>query len=1158
MIHADFVHLHLHTEYSLLDGAIRIDDLVARARELKMPAVAITDHGNIFGAFDFYKKASKEGIKPIIGCEMYIAPESRFKQSKVDNADNEATNNHLVLIVKDETGYKNLCKLITIANFEGFYYKPRIDKEVLAKYCEGLICLTACLKGEISYHILKDRYDKAREAALWYKNVFGEDFFFEIQENGLPEQKIVNEGLLAFSKELNIPLVATNDCHYLKKEDHRFHDILLCIQTGKTVKDENRLKMTVNEFYLKTPEEMKERFSYIPEAIENTIKIAERCSFGFKEQTYHFPNLGIPESEVVTTFEKKVNEGFEKEIDKLLAETSGRFTRKDYENRLQFEIDTIKKMGFTGYFLIVHDFIAYARSKGIPVGPGRGSAAGSLVAYCLGITRIDPMRYNLLFERFLNPDRATMPDVDVDFSQDRRGEVIDYIVGKYGKDMVSQIITFGSMKAKMVVRDVARAMALPLSEANRIAKMIGDAKTIKDALKAEPSLNKIYQDDPQIKELIDFSISLEQFPRHASTHAAGVVIADKPLVEYMPLHKGKEGEALTQFPMKILEEFGLIKFDLLGLKTLTMIEQALRKIEQNYGVKINFDEIKLNDPKVYELFSRGDTTGIFQFESTGMKSWLTKLKPTKFEEIVAMNALYRPGPMDLIPDFIERKNGLKKVEYIFPELEDILKETYGVMIYQEHVMQISMVIAGFTRGEADLLRKAMAKKNAEQLRKLGEEFVARAVERGYDRQKVEKLFDQIEKFGSYGFNKSHSVAYAFVAYHTAYIKAYYPEEFFAALLNTEIGDPDKFNAHIAECKERGIKILPPDINESDVDFTVDKQKQIRFGLSAIKNVGIKAVEEIIKERKANGSFSSFYNFLERLSGAKINKKVVESLIKCGALDSLGGHRRQYLEFYDVIIQKVNENKAKKKDFMVSMFEEEKNVDNLEDLPKVEPFSISQILAFEKETLGIFLSGHPLEEYEEELKQLIDDNDKCDKLINKVDNELVHLGGIITDVKIKRSKAGKKWASAKLEDLTGSVELIVYEEVLNKFESNLTSDTPCYVKGNIKKDGNELKLYVKEVLPLEQAWSKEVKGVSIVVDEYVVSKELLTELKTYLKSYKGSKNVPVYFKVNLDKVETIIAVSREYWVEPTVVFGKNIRNLFPGCTVKLTKEEFSYV
>jgi len=1158
MIHSNFVHLHLHTEYSLLDGAIRIDDLVARAKELKMPAVAITDHGNIFGAFDFYSKAVKEGVKPIIGCEMYIAPESRFKQSKTDNHDGEATNYHILLLVKNETGYKNLCKLITIANFEGFYYKPRIDKEVLAKYNEGLICLTACLKGEISSHILKDRYDKAKEAALAYKNIFGNDFYFEIQENGLPEQKIVNDGLLQLSKDLGIPLVATNDCHYLKKEDHRFHDILLCIQTGKTVKDENRLKMTVNEFYLKTPEEMTERFSYIPEAIENTIKIAESCYFEFKKQPYHFPSLGIPEEDILKTFEKKVYEGFEREIEKLLAETSGRFTRQDYENRLKFEMETIKKMGFASYFLIVHDFIAFARSKGIPVGPGRGSAAGSLVAYCLGITRIDPMKYNLLFERFLNPDRATMPDVDVDFSQDRRGEVIDYIVNKYGKEMVSQIITFGSMKAKMVVRDVARAMAIPLSEADRIAKLIGDAKTIKDALKAEPQLNKIYQEDSQIKELINFSMSLEQFPRHASTHAAGVVIADKPLVEYMPLHKGKEGEALTQFPMKILEEFGLIKFDLLGLKTLTMIEKALKMIEKNYSKKINFDEITFDDPKVYELFSKGDTTGIFQFESSGMKSWLTKLKPTKFEEIIAMNALYRPGPMDLIPDFIERKNGKQRVDYLFPELEEILKETYGIMVYQEQVMQISIVVAGFTRGEADLLRKAMAKKDTEKLAKLGEDFISRAVKKGFDKQKVEKLFDQISKFGSYGFNKSHSAAYAFVAYHTAYIKTYYPEEFFAALLNTEIGDPDKFNAHIKECKERGIKILPPDINESEVDFTVDKQKQIRFGLSAIKNVGIKAVEEIIKERETNGKFKSFYDFLERIGGSKVNKKVVESLIKCGALDSLGGHRRQYLEFYDVIMQKVNENKNKKKDFMVAIFEEEKNDKKFDKLPEVEQFSSSQILAFEKETLGIYLSGHPLEEYEEELKQLIDDNDKCERLIDKVDNELVYLGGIITDLKIKRSKAGKKWASAKLEDLTGSVEVIFYEEVLNKFESAITSDAPCYVKGNIKKDGSDLKVYVKEVLPLEQAWGKEVKGVSICIDDYLITEGLLGELKAYLKSYKGVRNVPVYFKINLDGFETLIAVSRDYWVEPTVVFGKNIRNLFPGCSVKLTKEEFSYV
>ncbi|GAB4431053.1 MAG: DNA polymerase III subunit alpha [bacterium] len=1157
MVHSDFVHLHLHTEYSLLDGAIRIDDLVKRAKELKMPAIAITDHGNIFGAYDFFEKATAEGVKPILGCEMYIAPESRFKQSKNDK-DGEANNYHLLLLVQNERGYKNLCKLITIANFEGFYYKPRIDKEVLEKYSEGLICLTACIKGEIAAHLLKDRYDDAKKAALEYKRIFGaENFYFEIQENGLPEQRKVNDGLVQLSKETAIPLVATNDCHYLMKEDFRFHDILLCIQTGKTVKDENRLKFSVNEFYMKTPEEMKERFSYIPEAIENTIKIAESCYFSFRKKEYHFPNLGIPESEIVSTFEEKVYKGFEAHISRLLADTGGRYTREDYENRLKFEIETIKKMGFPGYFLIVHDFIAYARSKGIPVGPGRGSAAGSLVSYCLGITSIDPLKYNLLFERFLNPDRASMPDVDVDFSQDRRGEVIDYIVNKYGKEMVSQIITFGSMKAKMVIRDVARAMDLPLSEADRIAKMIGDAKTIKEALKVEPQLSRIYEEDPKIKELIDFSISLEQFPRHASTHAAGVVIADKPLVEYMPLHKGKEGEALTQFTMKTLEKMGLIKFDLLGLKTLTMIEKALNMIEKNYGVKINLEELTFDDPKVFELFAKGDTTGIFQFESTGMKSWLMKLKPTKFEEIIAMNALYRPGPMDLIPDFIERKNGKQQVEYIFPELEEILKETYGIMVYQEQVMQISIKIGGFTRGEADLLRKAMAKKDVDNLAKLGEAFISKAVEKGFERHKVEKLFDQISKFGSYGFNKSHSAAYAFVAYHTAYIKTYYSEEFFAALLNTEIGDPDKFTAHIKECKERGIKILPPDVNESEVDFTVDKQKQIRFGLSAVKNVGIKAVEEIIKEREANGKFKSFYDFVKRVGGSKVNKKVVESLIKCGALDSLGGHRGQYLEFYDVVMQKVNDSKNKKKDFMISIFEEEKTENKEEELPTVEPITISQILSFEKETLGIYLSGHPLEEFEEELKQLIDESEKCIRLIDKNDNELVRLGGLVADLKIKRSKTGKKWATARLEDLTGSVEIILYEDALKKYETTVTSEMPCYVKGNIKKDGNEVRVYVKDILPLDQAWAKEVKGVSINMEDSFVTREFINELKNYIKSYRGRNNVPVYFNVKSNGTEAVITVPRDYWIEPNVMFGKNLKTLFPFCFVKLTKEDLFY-
>lgn len=1149
VIHANFVHLHVHTEYSLLDGAIRIDDLAKRAKELKLPAIAITDHGNIFGAWDFFTKLKNAGVKPILGCEMYIAPESRFKKDKEGNSE---VAYHLILLVKDKIGYKNLCKLITAANFEGFYHKPRIDKEILSKHSEGLIGLTACLKGEVSAYLVKSNYERAKDVALLYKDIFGEgNFYFEIQENNIPEQKIVNDGLLKLSKEICVPLVATNDCHYLNKEDYRFHDVLLCIQTGKSIKDENRLRMNSNEFYLKTPDEMQERFSYIPEAIENTVKIAEKCYFDFENDGYHFPSLGMSNEETYKKFEEEVYKGFEKYIDRLISESGGEYTRSDYEERLKFEIDTIKKMGFPGYFLIVSDFIAKAREKGIPVGPGRGSAAGSLVSYCLGITRIDPLKYKLLFERFLNPDRATMPDVDVDFSQDRRGEVIDYIVNKYGKDMVAQIITFGSMKAKMVVRDVARAMDIEYAEADKIAKMIGNAKTIKEALEKEPLLSKIYREDPKVKELIDFSISLEQFPRHASTHAAGVVIADKPIVEYMPLYRGKENEALTEFPMKILENFGLIKFDLLGLKTLTMIEMALKMIHKNYGVKIDFDNISFDDPKVFELFANGDTTGIFQFESSGMKACLSRLKPTKFEEIIAMNALYRPGPMDLIPDYIKRKKGEAAVEYDFPELEDILKETYGIMVYQEQVMLISMKIGGLSRGEADMLRKAIGKKDADKLQKLGEIFISRAIERGYDKQKVERLFEQIQKFGLYGFNKSHSAAYAFVAYHTAYIKTYYREEFFAALLNTETSDPDKFVAHIKECKEKGIKILPPDINESEVDFTVDSKKQIRFGLSAIKNVGKAAVEEILKERNVGGRFKNFFDFIERLSDRKVNKKVIESLIKCGALDSLGGHRGQYLEYYETVMQRVQERKGKKKAFMNAMFEEK--TQEYEELPLVEPLTSSQVLAFEKEMLGIYLSGHPLEAYENELKQIVDNH--CETLCLKQDKDLVRLGGIITNLQEKQTKKGKKMGIAKLEDMTGSVEIILYEEVYNKYGLKISSDTPYYVKGNLSVDGSDVKVYVTEILPLEVACSKEVKGVLINVDSNEISKEFTAELKSYINGFKGKRTVPVYIGVNVENVaNAVITLPRDYWVEPSLAFGKNFKSFFPTCGIKFTKSE----
>lgn len=1156
---ADFVHLHLHTEYSLLDGAIRIEDLVKRAKELKMRALAITDHSNIFGSFDFFSLAKKHGVKPILGCEMYIAPESMYKKGINGNGERSEENYfHLVLIVKNDIGYKNLCKLLTAANFEGFYYKPRIDKDILKKHSEGLIGLSACLKGEISHLILKNNQSDAEKTALIYKEIFGEDnFYLEIQENGLPEQKVVNNGLIEISRKYNIPLVATNDCHYLNKEDYAFHDILLCIQTKKTVHEKDRLRMATNEFYLKTPEEMKERFAHVPQAIENTLKIAESCYFDFITDGFHFPDLGIPKDEVEKVFLKEVLEGFESNIDRLVENSNGRFTKKDYEERLDFELSVIKKMGFQGYFLIVSDFIKFARNNEIPVGPGRGSAAGSLVAYCLGITKLDPLKYDLLFERFLNVDRATMPDVDVDFCQDRRGEVIDYIISKYGKDKVAQIITFGSMKARAVIKDVARALEIPYAEADKITKLIPANKTIKEALELEPQLKKMYKESPSIKELIDYSLSLEKLPRHTGIHAAGVVIADKSMDYYMPLHRGENGEVVTQFPMKIIEKMGLIKFDLLGLKTLTMLKDAVRNIKKTHGVEIDLDNLPLDDPKVYELLASGDTTGVFQLESSGMKQLLKKLKPSTFEDIIAAVALYRPGPLGsgMDKEFIARKHGHLKVEYEIPELEEILKDTYGVIVYQEQVMLIATKIADFSKGEADTLRKAMSKKLAEELDKLENDFVERAVKKGYERAKVQKLFDQIKKFGEYGFNKSHSAAYALITYQTAYVKAHYPLEFVAALLTSEITDTDKVVKHINECREKGIEILPPDIHESDETFTVTKDGKIRFGLGAIKNVGMAAIEVIKEEKNKNGKFKNFIDFVERVAGAKVNKKVIESLIKSGALDSLGGHRAQYLEYLDILLQKVTENKTKKKDFMPAMFDLQDSEDKIEKLPEVEKFPMSQILAFEKEVLGFYVSGHPLLEFSSEIKHFIDTT--ISSIANRLDNTIISLAGIISSRKETKTKAGKKMGIIRLEDLTGSVEVIFYSDVYEKYRNLISSDEPLYIKGTITTDtdGTTKKIIAKEVLYLREAWGMDVKSVVISTHEENINDDFLEQMRSYLKTYSGKRAVPVILNViTQEGIAVEVAIPKDYWVEPSLAFCKNFPLFFEGSDFKFIKSE----
>ncbi len=1150
---SDFVHLHLHTEYSLLDGAIRIEDAIKKAVEYGMPALAITDHSNIFGSYEFFIKAQDAGIKPILGCEVYVAPESRFK--KQQGSEGEGNYFHLVLLVKDHTGYKNLCRLLTDANFEGYYYKPRVDKEILNKYKEGLIALSACLKGEVSFHLDKGKYSEAKKRALEYKAIFGEDFYLEIQDNGLKAQQIVNEELIKLSKELNIPLVATNDCHYLRKEDAKFHDLLLCIQTQTTVDDPKRLKMESDEFYFKSPEEMRESFSHVPEAIENTVKIADKCYFLFEKTGYHFPSAYGSKEEAEELFVRLVKQGFDEKIDRLLKECEGRFSKKDYEDRLDYEVSIIKKMGFPSYFLIVHDFIKFARDNGIPVGPGRGSAAGSLVAYLLGITSIDPLKYNLLFERFLNPDRTSMPDVDVDFCHDRREEVINYIKNKYGKDMVAQIITFGAMKAKQVIKDVARAMNRSFQETNALTKLIGNAKTIQEALEKEEPFKNIYESSKEIKELIDFSKALEKLPRHTSIHAAGIVIADKPLVEYMPLSRGKsEEERLTQFPMAYIEKMGLIKFDILGIKTLTAIKDTIDRVFQRTGIKIDIDNLDLKDSKVYELLAKGDTTGVFQLESAGMKEILRKLKPTFFEEIIAVNALYRPGPLGsgMVESFILRKHGKEKIEYDLPELKDILSDTYGIVLYQEQVMQIAGKIGGFSKGEADNLRSVISKKKVSEIPKIKEEFIKRSVERGFDKGKVEKLFDKIEKFGEYGFNKSHSAAYAMVAFQTAYLKAYYPAEFIASLMTIEIDSTERIVIYINECKKHGIEVLPPDINESNESFTVTGDREIRFGLTAIKNVGKAAVLDIMEERK-KGRFKDFVDFIKRMSTKKINKAVIESLIKSGAMDSLGGHRGQYLEHYEGLIEKLS-GKKNKKDNMMNIFGNTEEFEEKIELPESAELSKSQILSFEKEVLGFYLSGHPLIEYEDMIKSLSDTTISGIRTFEN--NKNLSLVGIVLSVQEKNiKKTGKKMAILNIEDLTGTIEAVVYSEPYEKYKDLLKRDEPLYFKGVVSKEDNKSKIIVNVVMTMDMSWAKEIRSVKIIANKKSINQQVLKDLKSLISTYKGVSNVPVAIAIKTeDNKEIDILAPKDFWIEPSPSFYSNFKTCFSDMELYFSKKE----
>lgn len=1047
----EFTHLHVHTEYSLLDGAAKIKNLIERAKQLDMKSIAITDHGVMYGTINFYQEAIKNNIKPILGCETYLASGSRFDKSP--SKDNFYY--HLILLAENNTGWHNLIKLISHASLEGFYYRPRIDIELLEKYHEGLIALSACMAGPISKNLLNGLDDKALDYALKLNNIFGDgNFYLELQEHNLPEQKLLNQQIIKLARQTNLPLVCTNDVHYIYKEDYEAHDILLCIQTGKKVDDENRMRYGTDQLYLKSQEEMNELFSFIPEALENTTKIAQRCNVQIEFNKYKLPKYKLANKNAFD---------YMKELCEKNLPLRYQIVTEQIKKRLDYELDTINQMGFADYFLIVWDFINFARKNNIPVGPGRGSAAGSIVSYCLGITNVDPIKYDLLFERFLNPERISMPDIDVDFCYERRQEVIDYVIKKYGDDHVSQIITFGTMAARAVIRDVARVMDISYAIADRTAKMIPMELgiTINKALEANPELLSLYNSDLLIKKLIDMSIKLEGLPRHSSTHAAGVLICDKPVTEYVPLNKQNDGTISTQFTMNTIADLGLLKMDFLGLRTLTVIQNTIDEIKRNKNIELDINKIDLSDKNVYELISSGKTEGIFQLESNGMKQFMKELKPKVIDDIVAGISLYRPGPMDFIDKYIAGKNNPEQIKYLHEKLEPILKDTYGCIVYQEQVMRIVRDLAGYSFGRSDLVRRAMAKKKADVMEKERHNFiygieneVAGCVKNGIPEDIANKIFDEMIDFAKYAFNKSHAVCYSIISFQTAYLKCYYPTEFMAALLTSVVDFSNKVAEYIAECKSMNIKLLPPDVNESQSNFSVSG-KNIRFGMSAIKGIGKNIVQKIISERDLNGPYENLSEFVRRLNGDDLNKRNIENMIKCGMFDSLGAKRSQYLQVYQQILNGVHHNKKNTMQGQISMFDmmEEDN-QQIEDLPDIDEFDKKDLLAFEKEILGIYISGHPLEELETQLKKYTNTNSLELTNNNIADGKVVTIGGIITDKKIKITKSMKTMMFMKLEDMYGDIEVILFPTVYEKYSEQLYFDLPFVIEGRVNIREND--------------------------------------------------------------------------------------------------------
>src|SRR5271170_6500377 len=1135
-----FVHLHVHTDYSLLDGACETSELLDEASRQKMPAVAITDHGNLFAAANFFYEASKRDVKPIIGCEVYVAKGSRHDRGEKSGTPSEDRDdfepgtrgsNHLVLLCENLEGYRNLIKLVSAGFLEGFYYKPRIDYELLGKHSKGLIALGACLRGPVTEAIVEEKFDRARENAYKLRDIFGKgNFFLEIQDQGLPIEKGVNTELIRLSKETGIPLVATNDCHYLHHSDAHAQEVLLCIQTGKTMSDPHRMKFATDQFYFKTAQEMAHVFREVPEAVTRTVDIASRCSVKIERIPNALPEFRVPAGHTPESyFEKVAREGFERRLpnlERLAKQNLLRNPISEYETRLTSEIEMIKKMHYEGYFLIVWDFIHYARAQEVPVGPGRGSAAGSLVSYALRITDVDPLQYNLLFERFLNPERISMPDIDIDFCMRRRGELIEYVTQKYGRDNVAQIITFGTMAAKAAVKDVGRAMDIPYGEVDRLAKLIPTTLGIElaDALKEAPQLKAAVEGDQRLKELMAVALRLEGLSRHASTHAAGVVISPQPLTDLVPIYKTSRDEITTQYDMNGLERIGLLKMDFLGLTTLTVLHDAVKMVEQNRGVHLAIDQLPLDDADTYKLFAKGDTTAIFQFESHGMRDILRRYQPTKIEDLTALNALYRPGPIQggMIDDFINRKHGKTKVTYELPQLQDILEETYGVILYQEQVMQIANRLASFSLGEADILRRAMGKKKKEEMAAQRAKFLAGCLKNKIPDKKAVRIFDLMEEFAGYGFNKSHSCAYALLAYQTAYLKTHYPVEFMAALLTSETGNAEKAVKYINESRGMGISILPPDVNESDLYFT-PVSDAIRFGLAAIKNVGENTAKAIRESRLSTGEFKSLYEFCERIEPRALNKRVFESLIRSGAMDSLGPRESMLASVDEAVAALQRAARAKETGQHGLFFGSGSAADTLFELRDAPQWSEEERLTSEYTMLGFYVSGHPLEKYASRLAEL--KVVSLSEVEGQRNGKEIAVAALIVGTRPMRSKKGARWAIYTIQDMTGVQELLAFPESFTRLEPVLKPGSPLLLKVKIQVEEAGTRLSLQEAKRLDQIAEKAAtQEFRVRLDVSSLSEALLLDLERLFAAFPGS--TPVLFELVSDDGSVALLQSRQ--------------------------------